>query len=147
MLELSLDDFGFFQEMNNRLDVVKSRVKGIYIAGMCQSPMDIQRAVSQGMSVAGYVLSSLIPGKKLEVEPVIAVIDKDRCSGCKICVAICPYKAIIFDDEKDSSIVQDVLCQGCGTCVSACPAGAIKGNHFTNEQILAEVNSLVCGHL
>jgi len=101
--------------------------------------MDIQKAMNQGMAAAGYVLSGLVAGRKLELQPIIAVVDHDRCSGCRVCVSVCPYKAISFDTEKRTAVVSDVLCQGCGTCVAACPSAAIKGSHFTNEEILAEI--------
>ena len=139
MLEAAQDRFGFFKELHGRMDSSQSKIKGVYLAGTCQSPMDIQKTMNMAMAASGYVLSGLVAGRKLEINPITAVIDSDRCSGCRICVLVCPYKAISFDNEKEVSVVNDVLCQGCGTCVAACPSGAIKGNHFTNEEIFAEI--------
>jgi heterodisulfide reductase subunit A len=45
--------------------------------------------------------------------------------------------------ETETSRVNALLCHGCGTCVAACPAGAIQGNHFTNDQILAEIEAIL----
>lgn len=143
MLEVTRDRFGFFEELHGRLDASQSKIKGVYLAGTCQAPMDIQKAMLQGMATAGYVLSGLAEGKKLEIEPITAAIDEDRCAGCRICLSVCPYKAIGFDAEKKKSEVNAVLCHGCGTCVSGCPAGAITGNHFTNEEILAEIRGML----
>lgn len=143
ILEASQDKFGFFEELHNRLDSSQSKIKGVYLAGTCQSPMDIQKAMNQGMAAAGYILSGLVAGRKLEIKPITAVVNEDRCSGCRVCVLVCPYKAISFDSDKEVSVVNDVLCQGCGTCVAACPSGAIKGNHFTNEEILAEIQEVL----
>jgi len=42
-------------------------------------------------------------------------------------------------DDKNISEINPALCQGCGTCVAACPAGAISGSHFSNEQIMAQI--------
>lgn len=139
ILEAALDKFGFFEELHGRMDSAQSKMRGIYLAGTCQSPMDIQKSMNQGMAAAGYILSGLVAGRKFEIKPITAAVDSDRCSGCRVCIAVCPYKAVSFDGEKEVSVVNDVLCQGCGTCVAACPAGAIKGNHFTNEEILAEI--------
>ncbi|MDP2168712.1 MAG: CoB--CoM heterodisulfide reductase iron-sulfur subunit A family protein [Thermodesulfovibrionales bacterium] len=137
------DRFGFFEELHGRLDASQSKIKGIYLAGACQSPMDIQSAMTQGMAVSGYVLSGLVHGRKLEISPVCAVVDPEKCSGCRVCVSVCPYKAISYDPEKETAAVNDVLCQGCGTCVAACPSGAIKGNHFTTEEIMAEIEGIL----
>ncbi len=143
IIEAGCDKFGFFEELHGRLDSAQSKIKGVYLAGTCQSPMDIQKAMNQGMAAAGYILSGLVTGKKLEISPVTAVIDETRCSGCRVCVLICPYKAISFDTEKGASAVNDILCQGCGTCVAACPSGAVKGNHFTNEEIIMEIEGVL----
>ncbi|MHB1662013.1 MAG: 4Fe-4S dicluster domain-containing protein, partial [bacterium] len=121
----------------------RSKIKGIYLAGTCHSPMDTKEAMSEGMASAGLVLSGLVPGKKLVIDPIIAVVNQDRCSGCEICIGVCPYKAVSFDGEKKASFVNELLCQGCGTCVAACPSSAIKGNQFTNEEIFAEIGAML----
>ena len=105
--------------------------------------MDIQGAMNQGQAAAGHVLSGLVPGRKLEISPVVAAVDPQRCSGCKVCVGVCPYKAIAFDEVSAVARVNDVLCLGCGTCVAACPSGAILANHFTTGEILAEIAGLL----
>jgi heterodisulfide reductase subunit A len=143
MLDLNRNRAGFFEELNGRLHAAQSKVKGVYLAGACQAPMDIRQASTQAMAAAGYVLSGLAEGKKLVVEPITAEVDEDRCSGCRVCGGVCPYKAISFVPKSQTSWVNALLCQGCGTCVAACPAGAIRGNHFTNDQIFAEIEAIL----
>jgi heterodisulfide reductase subunit A2 len=77
------------------------------------------------------------------IEPIVASIDEDACSGCRICNNMCPYNAILFDDQKNVSRVETSMCKGCGTCVAACPAGAITGAHFNNQQIYAEIEGML----
>ena len=95
------------------------------------------------MGAAGYVLSQLPAGKKLTLEPITAMVDETACSGCRVCRKVCPYKAIGFDDAKGVSVVNALLCHGCGTCVAACPSGAMQGNHFTHDQIFAEIEGVL----
>ena len=38
-----------------------------------------------------------------------------------------------------------VLCKGCGACAMACPSKAIRLQHFTAEQVLAQVDALMSG--
>ena len=143
LLDAPRDAFGFFEELNAKLDSAQSRIKGVYLAGACQAPMNIQGAVSQGMAAASYVLAGLPEGRKLEIEPITAAVDEARCSQCRTCGRVCPYKAISYPPDRDSAYVNALLCHGCGTCVAACPAGVIRGNHFTNEQIVAELEALL----
>jgi heterodisulfide reductase subunit A len=142
-LGLELGPNGFFEEFHSTLDSARSKVKGIYLAGTCRSPMGIEHAMGQGMASAGYVLAGLTPGKKLEVKPICATVLEDKCGGCMICASVCPYKAISFDSETGKAYVNAVLCYGCGTCVAACPAKAIRGNHFTSAQIAAEIEGVL----
>jgi heterodisulfide reductase subunit A len=143
VLETNLDSAQFFEELHGRMNSSQSKIKGVYLAGTCQAPGDIQKAMNQAVASAGYVLSGLVQGRKLEISPVRAVIDEERCSGCRVCNDVCPYKAISFDGDKKVSAVNEILCQGCGTCVSACPAGVIQGNHFTNDEIFAEIEGML----
>lgn len=141
LLDTPADRFGFFQELHGRLDAEQSKVRGIYLAGTCQSPMDIRGAISQGMAVAGYVLSGLADGKKLKIDPITASVEEALCSGCRICGNVCPYKAIGFPAQPQRATINALLCHGCGTCVSACPAGAIQSRHFADQQIFAEMEA------
>jgi len=143
LLEVPQDKFGFFEELHGRADAVQSKIKGIYLAGTCQGPKDIQASMNQGMAAAGHVLSQLPEGKKLKIEPVTAFVNEAVCSGCKVCGKVCPYKAIGFDAERGVSLVNALLCHGCGTCVAACPSGAMDGYHFMRDQIFAEIEGVL----
>ncbi|MFP3950919.1 MAG: FAD-binding protein [Candidatus Bathyarchaeia archaeon] len=46
----------------------------------------------------------------------------DACTGCGVCVDVCPFNAIEIIDEK---AFMGETCQACGVCVDACPEGAI----------------------
>ncbi|MBF0150788.1 MAG: CoB--CoM heterodisulfide reductase iron-sulfur subunit A family protein [Magnetococcales bacterium] len=142
LMEVARDRYGFFAELHNRTDATQTRIRGIYLAGACQSPMDLQQSMSQGMAVSGHVLSELIAGGTMSLEPITAVIEHERCSGCGTCLPLCPFKAIQRQDHGKARI-NPVLCMGCGTCVAACPGGVIKGNHFTHAAIMAEIEGVL----
>jgi len=54
-------------------------------------------------------------------------VDEDLCSGCGVCIGLCPYGALSLKEGKDRPVAQiDVLkCKRCGSCVAACPSSAI----------------------
>jgi heterodisulfide reductase subunit A len=133
---------GWFTERHPKLDPVATMTDGVFIAGTCQGPKDIPDTVSQGAAAAARVQGMIAVGS-VEVEPVVATIHEERCSGCRICNNLCPFNAIEFLTDKAVSYINAALCKGCGTCVAACPAGAISGAHFSNEQIFAEISGLL----
>lgn len=142
IFSLSRKADGFFLERHPKLDPVATMTDGVFIAGCCQSPKDIPDTVSQASAAAARVLAMISKGK-VEIEPITALIDEERCAGCKICVGLCPYKAILFDEEKKVSVINEAVCKGCGVCVVACPSGVITGRHFTTEQIMAEIEGVL----
>jgi len=133
---------GWFIERHPKLDPIATMTEGIFIAGACQGPKDIPDAVGQGAAAAARVQGMISKGTVL-IEPVVATIDADRCSGCRICNNLCPFNAIDFLTEEKVSRVNVALCKGCGTCVAACPAGAITGAHFSNDEVFAEIDGLL----
>lgn len=143
MLLIAQGKEGFFAEGHSKLAPVSTNIEGIFIAGCSQGPKDIQGSVAQAAAAAGEVLSVLVPGRKLELDVITAEVNGDVCAECKICIGLCPYKAIVLDKEKKVAVVNTVLCKGCGTCVAACPSGSIKSRHFTNQQIIAEIEEVL----
>lgn len=133
---------GFYLEKHPKLAPIETASDGIFLAGACQGPKDIPDSVAQG-GAAGAAVLSLIDRGTVEVESATAFVMEERCSGCRICNELCPYTAITFNEEEGVSEVNEVLCKGCGTCVSACPSGAILGKHFTDKQLLAEIEGVL----
>lgn len=130
----SLDQYGFFKEAHIKLRPVESLVQGLFVAGCALSPKDIPESVAQGSAAASKAMA-LLSKPHLYHEPIIATVDPQVCSGCKVCQSLCPYGALTFDHEKNISLVKEILCQGCGTCVSACPSQALSLKNQTNIQL------------
>jgi heterodisulfide reductase subunit A len=139
---LGCDAEGFFTEKHPKLAPVSTMMDGVFIAGTCQGPKDIPESVAQAGAAAARALSLISKGK-VELDPIKAVIEKDLCSGCRICNELCPYHAIAVAENEKASEIDPVLCTGCGICVAACPSQAITGTHFTQDQIMAEIEGLL----
>jgi heterodisulfide reductase subunit A len=133
---------GFFLERHPKLDPVATMTDGVFVAGCCQGPKDIPDTVAQASAAAARILAMISKGK-VEIEATTAVVDEEHCAGCKICIGLCPYKAISFDEEKEVSVINEAVCKGCGVCVATCPSGAIIGRHFTTEQIMAQIEGVL----
>jgi len=133
---------GWFIERHAKLDPVATMTEGVFIAGACHGPKDIPDSVAQGAAAAARAQGMISKGT-VKIEPVVASINEDKCSGCRICNNLCPFNAIDYLEEKTVSQVNPALCKGCGTCVAACPAGAITGAHFDRDQVEAEIAGLL----
>jgi len=129
---------GFFLEKHPKLEPVSTMTDGIFLAGCCQGPKDIPDVVAQASAAAAEALA-LIDRGKVEIEASTAIIDETNCSGCQNCLRLCAYSAISFDEEKEVCRVNEALCKGCGACTAGCPSDAINLKHFTNEQIVAQM--------
>ncbi len=142
MFGISCSSDGWFTERHPKLDPVSTMTEGIFIAGCATGPKDIPATVSQGAAAAARVLDKILQ-KEVELDPIRATVDEDKCSGCRICNNLCPFNAISFIDDLAVTRINPALCQGCGTCVAACPAGAISGTGFSNDQILAQIDGIL----
>jgi len=132
----------FFIERHPKLDPVATTTDGVYIAGGCQGPKDIPDSIAQARAAASRILATIAQGE-VNVEVTTAVVNEDLCCGCQTCISVCPYTAVSYDEEKNVSTVNEVLCKGCGTCGSTCPTGAIRSRHFTDQQILSQIEGLL----
>ena len=139
---ISTGQEGFFTEEHPKLEPVSTPTSGVFLAGACQGPKDIPDAVAQAKAASSEAQSLSTLGQVV-VAPMISGIDPDVCVGCQVCIDLCPYTAIEFDDFKRISVVNEALCKGCGSCAGYCPSGAAKIRHFTDKQIFAEIDGIM----
>ena len=133
---------GFFLEEHPKLGPLNTATDGVFLCGCCQKPMDIPDTVSQASGAAVKALSLATRGK-VEVPPTISWIDPDICIGCQVCIGLCPYSAIEFDERRNVSVVNPAVCKGCGSCSGFCPSGAARSRHFKSQQIFAEIDGIM----
>jgi heterodisulfide reductase subunit A len=141
LVNISQDKDGWFIESHPKLEPVATTTDGIFIAGTCVAPKDIPDSVAQARAAAARILARIAKGK-IEVDAVYSEVIEELCSGCRFCNQLCPYSAIEFNEEKKQSHIINALCKSCGVCVAACPSSAIKGRHFTDQQLIAQVEGL-----
>ena len=139
ILNLSRDSDGFFMEAHPKLKPLDAPTDGIFFAGSCAGLKDIPYSVSQGSGAASRA-ATVISKPKWKIEPIISIVDEEKCKRCGICVDKCPYGAINQEKGKPASIIT-ASCHGCGTCVAECPAQAITQMHFTDAQVMAQIRA------
>jgi heterodisulfide reductase subunit A len=66
LLDVELDSYGWFQELNSLTDPVATMKQGVTTAGVCQGPKDIPDTVAQASAAAARVLQSIEKFKKVE---------------------------------------------------------------------------------
>jgi heterodisulfide reductase subunit A len=142
LLNMSCSSEGFFLEKHPKLAPVSTMSDGIFIAGTCQGPKDIPETVAQAEAAAAEAIALTAKGS-IMLEPNLAYIEDALCSGCQICIPLCPYNAIELDREEMVARISDVLCKGCGVCVAACPSGAISQRLFEDDQLLQELEGVL----
>jgi heterodisulfide reductase subunit A len=136
---VSVDKDGFFNEAHPKLKPVDTTTAGVFLAGACQSPKDIPDSVAQASGAAARAMILLSKGE-IDIDPAVAEVDREKCSGCGECILVCPYNAI--ERVEGKAQVNIALCKGCGTCVGACLAKAITGHHFTDEELIAQIEGI-----
>ncbi|OGS20253.1 MAG: hypothetical protein A3J83_07360 [Elusimicrobia bacterium RIFOXYA2_FULL_40_6] len=57
----------------------------------------------------------------------IVTIDEAACTGCGVCVSMCPKKILYINKKNKKCMVTDeTKCDRLAGCERMCPAGAIK---------------------
>lgn len=141
LLTLSRNQDGFFLEAHPKLRPVDAATGGVFFAGCAESPKDIKDSVTQASAAAGRAGILMAKGK-VTVEAITPIVYPEKCKACGLCVKVCPYNAISLDKELKRVSIIEAACGGCGTCAAECPFGALTQSHFTDEQIIAQVDAL-----
>ncbi len=143
MLGLQLTPDGFYLEAHPKLLPVDAATRGIFFAGCAEGPKDIKDSVTQASAAAGRAVRLMHKGE-ISSEPITSVINAEQCKACGRCVEVCPYNAITVDTKKKTpAVVTTAACAGCGTCAAECPFGAISMNHYTDGQIIGQIDAML----
>ncbi len=141
ILSLSQTSDGFLAECHPKLMPVDTPTRGVFLAGCVEAPKDIKDSVTQASAAAaraGVILSA----SNIKLDAAIAVVDKEKCTCCEVCVQVCPYGAITANrSEKIPAEVTEAMCAGCGTCAAECQFDAISIRHFDDEQYMAQIEA------
>ncbi|MFX1589000.1 MAG: FAD-dependent oxidoreductase, partial [Promethearchaeota archaeon] len=163
MLDIPLDENGFFIEAHTKLRPLDFAGHGIFICGCAQWPKNIQDCISEANGAAGrasrFLSLKKISTTKLEILSFLLSIEcffKDmrvnvkKCNGCGRCAEVCQFKAISLADLKqeyeDVSIstkkahINPAICKGCGKCSATCRLKAINPRHYDFKQISAIID-------
>lgn len=70
-------------------------------------------------------------------------LDPDKCTGCGLCLEVCPHN--VFSLESRKAVITDKdRCMECGACSSNCAFGALRAGKGVGCAA-ALINSMVTG--
>jgi heterodisulfide reductase subunit A len=144
VLKLPVGKDGFFNEIHPKLRPVETVIDGVYIAGAAQAPKTMAESVISALSAVSKSAALVMKGY-VDLEPLIARIDPERCVWCGACAQVCPYDAIekVSVEGKEVARVIQSLCKGAGPCVPVCPEDAIDIEGYTDAQAKAMIDALM----
>jgi heterodisulfide reductase subunit A len=142
LFKVPLSPDGFFQEAHVKLRPVDFAADGVFLCGIAHYPKHIMESIAQAYGAAGRA-ATILAKDTVTASGAICEVNESECVGCGKCQAACKYGAIELLDtpEGKKARVIPVLCKGCGLCNTKCPTAAISSKHFTDEQILAEIDA------
>jgi heterodisulfide reductase subunit A2 len=139
-LKLPVGNDGFFNEIHPKLRPVETVVDGVLIAGACQGPKTVSESVASGLAAVTQSAAMLKRGHA-ELDPQVAFVDAEACTGCGDCVGACPFAAIAL--SEGAAVVDGAGCKGCGACTPVCPEDAIDLLGYTDAQVRSMIEGLV----
>ena len=143
LLKLPRGRDNFFNEIHMKLRPVETVIDGITISGTSQGPKNIMETINSALSAATKSYSYISKGE-LELEPLVAKVDKDLCSWCDACTKACPFDAVKMTVAagKQVASINNSVCKGCGMCLPVCPTDAIDLISFSNREIEDMIDAL-----
>ena len=139
--KVTLNQDGFFQEAHMKLRPVDFSAEGIYLCGTAHYPKHISEAISQAYGAAGRAVA-LLSQDTVTASGSVCEVNENTCVSCGACISVCTYGAIAFN-EKNLAAVNSVLCKGDGLCNVVCPTSAISLKHYTDEELLGQIDAVL----
>ncbi|HUT78389.1 MAG TPA: FAD-dependent oxidoreductase, partial [Polyangia bacterium] len=143
LYKVTLSPDGFFKEAHVKLRPVEFSADGVYLCGTAHYPKHIEETINQAYGAAGRVLT-LLASDTVTASGAVCEVNELDCVSCGACITACAYGAIEFVDTPRGrkARVNPVLCKGDGLCNAKCPTGAIVLKHFTDEEIICQIDAV-----
>ena len=136
----------FFKEAHAKLRPVEFATDGVYLCGMAHYPKLISETINQAYGAAGRVLT-LLSHDTVKASGSVCAVDENKCISCGACITVCAYGAIEFRETPQGrkALVNPILCKGDGLCNAVCPTAAIQLKHFTDDELLSQIDAAIPG--
>jgi len=132
----------FFKEAHVKLRPVDFAADGVFLCGTAHYPKHIPEAINQAYGAASRALT-LLSNDIVTVSGSVCEVIENDCVSCGACISACTYAAIEFRETHQGrkAWVNPVLCKGDGLCCAKCPTNAIFLKHFTDEELLSQIDT------
>ena len=142
LFKVSLGPDEFFKEAHVKLRPVEFGTEGVYLCGLAHYPKHIPESINQAYGAASRALT-LLSHDIVTVSGSVCEVKENDCVSCGACITVCAYGAIEFHETPQGrkAWVNPVLCKGDGLCSAKCPTNAIFLKHFTDEDLLSQIDA------
>ena len=144
LFKVTLGPDDFFKEAHVKLRPVDFATDGVFLCGTAHYPKHIPEAINHAYGAAGRALT-LLSHDIVTVSGSVCEVYESKCVGCGACISACTYGAIEFRETQQGkkAVVNPVICKGDGLCNAKCPTGAIQLKHYTDEELLSQIDAAV----
>jgi len=142
LFKVTLGPDEFFKEAHVKLRPVEFGTEGVFLCGTAHYPKHIPESINQAYGAASRVVT-LLSRDTVTVSGSVCAVNENDCVSCGACITACTYGAIEFHETPQGrkAIVNPVLCKGDGVCNAKCPTNAIYLKHFTDEEIMCQIDT------